>query len=110
MAELLIDVDRLLTKIGELDATLSETIEKSTKDAASKGFLAASLQIKNLTEVLEFKIQEATLNAHSFSMPNPVTERFLGKSRQDSRLQFLMGFLGAVVGVCMVELLGFIGR
>jgi hypothetical protein len=65
IAELLIDVDRLLTKVGDLDQSLGNTIEKATKDAANKGFLSASLQIKRLTEDLEIKIEHACLRAGS---------------------------------------------
>lgn len=112
MAELLIDVDRLLERVSDLDRSLGETIEKSTKDAANKGFLAASLQIKKLTEELEFKIQEAMLKVQKYQTPSSITDKSLKvpNSRLDSTLHFLMGFLGAVVGVCALELLGCIGR
>lgn len=107
MAELLIDVDRLLNRIGELDQNLGDTIEKATKEASSKGFLAASLQIKRLTEDLEFKIQDATaliqrlpLATSTHNNPSSAT-----RSHQQSAIHFLMGFLGAMIGACLVHAL-----
>lgn len=112
MAELLIDVDRLLNRVSELDQTLSETIEKSTRDATSKGFLAASLQIKRLTEDLELKIESAGQKAL-----NPPTND--QSHRRDEKqtfhastgliklftICFFGGLLGTVLGQIILQIL-----
>lgn len=63
MAELLIDVDRLLNEVSDLDQSLSETIEKSTQAAASEAFLSTTLQLKRLAEDVEMKIDQASVRA-----------------------------------------------
>ena len=112
MAELLIDVDRLLNKVSELDQTLGETIEKSTREAANKGYLTASLQIKRLTEDLEFKIESASQKAHSFQAHNR-TKRPEGKQlfNAESGLIKLFavcltgGFVGTILGQTILQAL-----
>ena len=107
MAELLIDVDRLLNKVSDLDRTLGETIEKSTKEATNKGFLAASLQIRKLIEDLEFKMHEATTLVQKLHAPSSTSSRTLRSTQplQQPALHFVMGFLGAIVGACLIQIL-----
>jgi hypothetical protein len=112
MAELLIDVDRLLNKVSELDQTLGETIEKSTREAANKGYLTASLQIKRLTEDLEFKIESASQKAHSFQAYDR-TKRPTDKERFHSETGLIKlfamcltgGLLGTVLGQTILQAL-----
>ena len=112
MAELLIDVDRLLSRVSELDQTLAETIEKSTRDATSKGFLAASLQIKRLTEDLELKIESAGQKALN-PTTNDQSHRRDEKQRFDSSTGLVKlfticlsgGLLGSILGQTILRIL-----
>lgn len=112
MAELLIDVDRLLSKVSELDQSLAETIEKSTRDAANNGFLAASLQIKRLTEDLELKIE---LAGQKVLNPPPNNHSRHRDGKQSFRAStgliklfticFFGGLLGTVLGQTILQIL-----
>lgn len=105
MAELLIDVDRLLNKVSELDKTLSETIETSTREAASKGYLSVSLQIKRLTEDLELKIESASQKAHSFHAHDR-TKRPTGKERFNAETGLTKLFAICLTGGLVGTILG----
>lgn len=110
MAELLTDVDRLLTRFENLDQTLGQTIEKSTKDAASKGFLSASLQMKRVVEDLELKIEQLSSISHaSNSNSVPVSAKpswIIFNESFRPTFCFLIGLIGSLVGqFCWAELI-----
>lgn len=111
MAELLIDVDRLLQKVGDLDQSLGETIEKSTKEGASKGYLAASLQLKQLTENLEFRIQEASALMLKLRTPSQhMNSKYIAAPHwRVLTFSFLMGLAGAVTGGLLVAFVSSLG-
>lgn len=108
MAELLIDVDRLLDKVSNLDQSLADTIEKSTKEAANKGYLSASLQMKRLAEEIELKIETASTQLRHFEIPASPTVNALDQVRgaeSHYRLAFicfLATLLGSASGTCLV--------
>lgn len=113
MAELLIDVDRLLTKVSDLDQSLSETIEKSTQAAASKAFLSTTLQLKRLIEELEMTIdQAAARSTKSLALPHSLSnQQNLRRSSFSLSFPYLLALcygcslIGLVTGVCMVMLM-----
>jgi capsid protein len=59
MAELLEDVDKLIKRIEQVDATLADKIEQAAKDAASKAFLSAKLNFETMINDNERKLIEA---------------------------------------------------
>lgn len=113
MAELLIDVDRLLNKVSDLDQSLSDTIEKSTEAAASKAFLSTTLQLKRLAEDVEMTIDQASVRAtKSLALSHNLSNQQNSK-RSNVSLSFpyllalcytcsLFGFVG---GICLVILM-----
>lgn len=63
MAELIIDANKLLERFEKFDASFSERIAVATQDATSKGFLNATMRLKQLTDELESALDQASVRA-----------------------------------------------
>ncbi|MGZ5198248.1 MAG: hypothetical protein ACXWC4_00625 [Telluria sp.] len=107
MAELLQDVDTLVSRVEHVHETLPGLIEQATKDAAGKAFLTARLNLESVIDQQAHKLTDAGRHAAALigtQIVNGATEVAAASQRLRKRawvvlaLAVAFGFGVALVG------------
>ncbi|AIY44230.1 hypothetical protein LT85_p051 (plasmid) [Collimonas arenae] len=116
LAELMQDVDGLISRFEAFDKDFGATIEQATKDAAGKAFLASRLSFETMISGQERKLTDAGLNAASKiagQFNSGLTQMVaVNESLERKAWRFIAVFAaiavigGAVGGVVVVKMLG----
>jgi len=107
MAELLEDVDKVIQRLEQVDATLAEKVEKATADAAGKAFLSAKMNFESVIDKQTNKLTDAGRHAAALigNQINSGTTQLLNDYRAvQARSRRLIGLI--VVGALVAGVVG----
>lgn len=107
LAELMLDVDGLISRVEALDAALASSVEQAIRDASGKAFLAARMGFESMIAEQERKLVAAGRNASgaiSAQLGTGVTQLFAVNEALETKLwRFIaiwagLAVLGGAVG------------